>query len=61
VIGKGGETIVSLQQKTTCKIFITPDSAADMSLPYRLLTITGTDECIDMARGLLDEIVHKIV
>jgi len=56
VIGKGGETVRELQEKSGAKIVITPDKDADPNAPYRIVNIVGTAETIQRARDLIDEV-----
>ncbi|XP_074653829.1 far upstream element-binding protein 3-like isoform X2 [Tubulanus polymorphus] len=54
VIGKGGETISTLQAKSGCKIQIAADSGGE---PNRLSTLTGTPQAIACAKRLIQEII----
>ncbi|KAJ3092369.1 hypothetical protein HK102_008158 [Quaeritorhiza haematococci] len=58
VIGRGGETIHSLQNQSGAKITVTPDSQVDRSASTRTVTITGTPPAIEKAQALIDEIVN---
>ena len=52
VIGKGGATIKSLQQKTGCRIF-SPDKTSNF------FVVTGTPENIEKARAEIEDIVQS--
>lgn len=56
VIGRGGEQIKKLQSEAQCKIRIA--SEAD-GTPQRSCTLTGSQEQIDMAKQLLEEVVRR--
>ena len=50
IIGKGGSTIRSLQQKTGCKIF-SPDRSCDF------FVVTGAPENVEKAQAEISELV----
>ena len=50
IIGKGGETLKSIQMKTGAHIQVVRDSAADLSKPDRPMGLSGTPEQIEAAR-----------
>lgn len=57
VIGRGGETIRDLQDRSGARIAVTPtphDHTSDM----RTVTITGDDHAIQQAKGFIEEIVN---
>lgn len=56
VIGRGGEQIKKLQSESQCKIRIASESDGT---PERSCTLTGSQEQIDMAKQLLDEVVRR--
>ncbi|XP_062386359.1 far upstream element-binding protein 2-like isoform X2 [Sardina pilchardus] len=56
IIGRGGEQINKIQQDSGCKVQIAPDSGG---MPDRSVSITGSPECIQKAKMLLDEIVSR--
>uniref|UniRef100_A0A7N6FJQ3 K Homology domain-containing protein n=1 Tax=Anabas testudineus TaxID=64144 RepID=A0A7N6FJQ3_ANATE len=56
IIGRGGEQINKIQQESACKVQIAQDSGG---LPDRSVSLTGSDESIQKAKRLLDEIVSR--
>ncbi|KPP67852.1 hypothetical protein Z043_113512, partial [Scleropages formosus] len=56
IIGRGGEQINKIQQESGCKVQIAPDSGG---LSERCVSLTGTNDAIDKAKMLLDEIVSR--
>ncbi|XP_033999090.1 far upstream element-binding protein 2-like isoform X3 [Trematomus bernacchii] len=56
IIGRGGEQINKIQQESGCKVQIAPDSGG---LPDRSVSLTGSQDSIQDARRLLDEIVSR--
>lgn len=60
-IGKGGETVRTLQDRSGAKIIVTPDRDTDLSAPDRPIAITGTAEMIALARQLIDELVYSVL
>ncbi|CAB1459090.1 unnamed protein product [Pleuronectes platessa] len=56
VIGRGGEQINKIQQESGCKVQIAPDSGG---LPVRSVSLTGSQDSIQKARMLLDEILSR--
>ena len=57
VIGRGGETIRDLQDRSGARINVTPDSAASLQSSERSVTLIGDEPAIQRARALIDEIV----
>ncbi|XP_024539994.1 far upstream element-binding protein 1 isoform X2 [Selaginella moellendorffii] len=57
VIGKGGETIRTLQQQSGAKIQVTRDAEADPGAVTRQVELTGTPEQISRAEQLIREVV----
>lgn len=58
VIGRNGETIRSLQDKSGADIKVTPDEDAQPGSEHRSITISGTEEAIATAHQLVSEIVN---
>uniref|UniRef100_A0A3P8NBX2 K Homology domain-containing protein n=1 Tax=Astatotilapia calliptera TaxID=8154 RepID=A0A3P8NBX2_ASTCA len=56
IIGRGGEQINKIQQESGCKVQIAPDSGG---LPERNVSLTGTQDSIQKAKRLLNEIVSR--
>ena len=52
IIGKGGSTIKSLQQKTGCRIF-SPDKTSNF------FVVTGSSENVEKAKAEIDDIVES--
>mmetsp|Transcript_12676 Transcript_12676/g.25735 ORF Transcript_12676/g.25735 Transcript_12676/m.25735 type:complete len:524 (-) Transcript_12676:1450-3021(-) len=59
VIGKKGETIRDLQQRSNAHIKVTPDREASSDATERLITLSGTPAAIDLAHRLLIEVVSE--
>ncbi|RUP47817.1 hypothetical protein BC936DRAFT_145305 [Jimgerdemannia flammicorona] len=57
VIGRGGETIRDLQDRSGAKIMVTPDNAAEKAAE-RTVNLVGEDDAIQRAKALIDEIVN---
>ncbi|CAH1759678.1 6947_t:CDS:10 [Entrophospora sp. SA101] len=57
VIGRGGETIRDLQDRSGARINVTPDSAASPQSNERPVTLIGDEAAIQRAKALIDEIV----
>ncbi|KAK9712429.1 hypothetical protein K7432_007147 [Basidiobolus ranarum] len=58
VIGKGGETIRMLQERSGARIAVTPDSARDPSSQDRPVSVIGDEAAIERARALIDEVIN---
>ncbi|RNA08805.1 far upstream element-binding 1 [Brachionus plicatilis] len=56
VIGRGGEQIKRLQMESGCKIRIESESNGS---PERACTLSGSQESIDEAKRMLDEVVKR--
>jgi far upstream element-binding protein len=56
VIGRGGEQIKRLQLESGCKIRIASDSDGTVE---RTCTLTGSQESIDEAKRMLDDVVRR--
>ncbi|KAF9395463.1 hypothetical protein CPC16_008228 [Podila verticillata] len=57
VIGRGGETIRDLQDRSGARIAVTP-TPHDHTSNMRTVTITGDDNAIQMAKTFIEEIVN---
>ncbi|ORX88492.1 hypothetical protein K493DRAFT_77807 [Basidiobolus meristosporus CBS 931.73] len=57
VIGKGGETIRMLQERSGARITVTPDSARDPSSHDRPVSVIGDELAIERARALIEEVI----
>ncbi|XP_009140721.1 far upstream element-binding protein 1 [Brassica rapa] len=58
IIGKGGETIKSLQLQSGAKIQVTRDMDADPNAPTRTVDLTGTPDQISRAEELINEVLQ---
>lgn len=56
IIGRGGEQINKIQQESGCKVQISPDSGG---LPDRVVSLTGSQDSVQKAKMMLDEIVAR--
>ncbi|KAF9924904.1 Far upstream element-binding protein 1 [Mortierella alpina] len=59
VIGRGGETIRDLQDRSGARIAVTP-SPMDQTSPSRTVSITGDDGAIERAKSFIEEIVNDM-
>jgi far upstream element-binding protein len=59
LIGKGGETVQMLQQRTGANIQITKDSEADPNSTTRSVALMGTQVQVDECRRLVMELIEK--
>ncbi|KAJ0260242.1 hypothetical protein HA466_0064760 [Hirschfeldia incana] len=59
IIGKGGETIKSLQLQSGAKIQVTRDMDADPNAPTRTVDLTGTPDQISRAEELINEVLQE--
>jgi predicted PilT family ATPase len=55
VIGRGGETIRDLQDRSGARIAISPDNMPGST--EREVTITGSDAAVQQAKALIEEVV----
>ncbi|CAF0941370.1 unnamed protein product [Brachionus calyciflorus] len=56
VIGRGGEQIKRLQMESGCKIRI---SSEGNGTPERICTLSGSQQSIDEAKRMLDDVVRR--
>jgi far upstream element-binding protein len=59
VIGRRGETIRDLQDRSGARIAVTP-TPQDHNSPSRTVTITGDDSAIERAKTFIEEIVNDM-
>ncbi|KAF9925006.1 hypothetical protein FBU30_005140 [Linnemannia zychae] len=59
VIGRRGETIRDLQDRSGARIAVTP-TPQDQNSPSRTITITGDESAIERAKTFIDEIVNDM-
>jgi rRNA processing protein Krr1/Pno1 len=64
IIGKGGETIREIQEKSGAKVLIAPDMSGPSSGPRtekeRLVTVMGEQAAVERARDMIEEIVFGV-
>ncbi|KAH9254528.1 hypothetical protein BASA81_007470 [Batrachochytrium salamandrivorans] len=58
VIGKGGETIKSLQQRSGARITVAKESEMESGATARLVTISGNEQSVATAQHLINEIIQ---
>ena len=61
IIGKGGETIKSLQLQSGAKIQVTRDMDADTNAPTRTVDLTGTPDQISRAEELINQVLQEVL
>jgi far upstream element-binding protein len=60
IIGKGGESITSMQRKSGCRVQIQKESEMEPGTTQRIITLTGaTPESVSMCRGIIEEMVQE--
>jgi far upstream element-binding protein len=57
IIGKGGETIRELQEKSGARITVQPEGQVDPFATERAVTVCGDDESIQRAKDLIHELL----
>lgn len=58
IIGKGGESITSMQRKSGCRVQIQKEHEMEPGSTQRIITLTAsTQEAISMCRGIIEEMV----
>ena len=63
IIGRGGETIRELQEKSGAKVMVAPDlssSSSNSSTAERIVSIMGDAEAIQRAKDMIDQVVFGI-
>ncbi|PWA00717.1 hypothetical protein BB558_003229, partial [Smittium angustum] len=58
LIGKGGETIRSLQSRSGARIQVASDHEVDLVNQTRQVTIVGTPETIQQAKAMIDDAIN---
>lgn len=58
VIGRGGETVKDLQERSGAKIFVNQDAKIDSNLNEKPVVISGDPEAIRIAQTLITEILN---
>ncbi len=60
IIGKGGESITSMQRKSGCRVQIQKEHEMEPGSTQRIITLTGaTPESVSMCRGIIEEMVQE--
>lgn len=57
IIGRGGETVKDLQERSGAKIFVNQDAKVDSNSNEKPLTISGDAETIRLAQAMINEIL----
>lgn len=57
IIGRGGETIRELQERSGAKITVQPEATADPHSPDRTINLTGDEEAIRRAKELIEDLL----
>lgn len=65
IIGKRGETIREIQEKSGAKVVVTPDMATGSgnvnNNRERIITVIGEQQAVDRAKDMIEEIVFGVV
>lgn len=59
IIGRGGETIRDLQQKSGARIQIVREEPGAAQTPYRHVSIAGADDAIETAKDLVQKLIDE--
>lgn len=59
VIGRSGETIRDLQQRSGAHIKVTPDRDANDDDPVRVIYISGTPASLELAQSLVNDVINE--
>jgi far upstream element-binding protein len=60
IIGKGGESITSMQRKSGCRVQIQKEHDMEPGTTQRIITLTGASpEAVSMCRGIIEEMVQE--
>lgn len=59
VIGRNGETIRDLQQRSGAHIKVTPDRDARDDASHRIIYISGTPTALDLAQSLVNDVINE--
>lgn len=57
IIGRGGETIRELQERSGARITVQPEASADPHSPDRTINLTGDEEAIRRAKELIEDLL----
>ena len=58
IIGRGGETVKDLQDRSGAKIFVNQDAKVDLSASEKPVTISGDPEAIKVAQSMINDILN---
>eukprot|EP00177_Eucheuma_denticulatum_P006568 GFKZ01011959.1.p1 GENE.GFKZ01011959.1~~GFKZ01011959.1.p1 ORF type:complete len:1063 (-),score=144.52 GFKZ01011959.1:1784-4846(-) len=59
IIGRSGETIRDLQQRSGAHIKVTPDRDAKDDAPHRVIYISGTPAALELAQSLVNDVINE--
>ncbi|KAI8920644.1 hypothetical protein BC831DRAFT_478005 [Entophlyctis helioformis] len=59
IIGKGGETIKTLQQRSGARITVAKEHEMEPGSTARLVTIIGTEQAVGIAQHLVNEVISQ--
>ena len=60
IIGKGGESITSMQRKSGCRVQIQKEHEMESGTTQRIITLIGaTQESVSMCRGIIEDMVKE--
>jgi len=57
IIGRGGETIKDIQDRSGARVFVNPDAAIDSSTGERPISISGDTDAINRAKAMINDIL----
>lgn len=57
IIGRGGETVKDLQERSGAKVFVNQDAKVDSNSNEKPVTISGDAEAIRLAQAMINEIL----
>jgi rRNA processing protein Krr1/Pno1 len=60
IIGRGGETIKSLQSRSGVRIQVQNDSETEPGATERIVTLIGNKKATDMAYDLIKEVIDEV-
>jgi rRNA processing protein Krr1/Pno1 len=60
IIGRGGETIKSLQSRSGVRIQVQTDSETEPGATERIVTLIGNKKATDMAYDLIKEVIDEV-
>lgn len=60
IIGRGGETIKDIQDRSGARIFVNPDGVVDSATGERPISISGDAEAISRAKAMINDILFGL-